>query len=156
MVAAERTPTFAGRHSRRSRTTARSAPPSRSSTPPRFDLQIYLSISIAIYIYLYIYRAASERTWNNLKGGVPREQKMLKGHLPRVIDHQVYEYTKISYQAKGLDPRLLPPSQHPQGLPPNLFFRANREHLKGFKLFNREQLKGFKWFNLKVWTRFWA
>ena len=23
-------------------------------------------------------------------GGVPREQKMLKGHLPRVIHHQVY------------------------------------------------------------------
>jgi len=28
-------------------------------------------------------------------GGVPREQKMLKGHLPRVIYHQVYKYTKI-------------------------------------------------------------
>ena len=27
--------------------------------------------------------------------GVPREQKMIKGHLPRVIYHQVYEYTKI-------------------------------------------------------------
>ena len=25
-----------------------------------------------------------------LVGGVPREQKMLKGHLPRVIYHQVY------------------------------------------------------------------
>jgi len=24
-------------------------------------------------------------------GGVPREQKMLKGHLPRVIYHQLYE-----------------------------------------------------------------
>ena len=23
-------------------------------------------------------------------GGVPREQKMLKGHLPRVVYHQVY------------------------------------------------------------------
>ena len=29
------------------------------------------------------------------QGGVPREQKMLKGHLPRVIYHQVYLYTKI-------------------------------------------------------------
>ena len=29
-------------------------------------------------------------------GGVPREQKMLKGHLPRVIYHQVYYYTKIN------------------------------------------------------------
>jgi hypothetical protein len=27
-------------------------------------------------------------------GGVPREQKMLEGHLPRVIYHQVNEYTK--------------------------------------------------------------
>ena len=27
-------------------------------------------------------------------GRVPREQKMLKGHLPRVIYHQVYYYTK--------------------------------------------------------------
>ena len=26
--------------------------------------------------------------------GVPREQKMLKGHLPRVIYHQVYLHTK--------------------------------------------------------------
>jgi len=28
--------------------------------------------------------------------GVPREQKMLKGHLPRVIYHQAYKYTKIN------------------------------------------------------------
>ena len=27
--------------------------------------------------------------------GVLREQKMLKGHLPRVMCHQVYWYTKI-------------------------------------------------------------
>ena len=27
--------------------------------------------------------------------GVPREQKMLKGHLPRVLYHQVYLYTQI-------------------------------------------------------------
>jgi len=26
----------------------------------------------------------------SLLGGVPREQKMLKGHLPKVIYHQVY------------------------------------------------------------------
>ena len=29
-------------------------------------------------------------------GGVPREQKMLKGHLPRVIYLQVYLYKKMS------------------------------------------------------------
>jgi hypothetical protein len=30
-----------------------------------------------------------------VEGGVPREQKMLKGHLPRVIYPQVNLYTKI-------------------------------------------------------------
>ena len=30
-----------------------------------------------------------------LLGRVPREQKMLKGHLPRVIYHQVYKYMNI-------------------------------------------------------------
>ena len=29
-------------------------------------------------------------------GGVPREQKMLKGHLPRVMYYQVYLHTKIN------------------------------------------------------------
>ena len=29
-------------------------------------------------------------------GGVLREQKMLKGHLSRVIHHQVYLYTNIN------------------------------------------------------------
>ena len=33
-------------------------------------------------------------------GGVPRGQKMLKGHLPRVIYHQVYYYTQRN---KALD-----------------------------------------------------
>ena len=28
-------------------------------------------------------------------GGVPREQKMLKGHLPSVMYYQVYKYTRI-------------------------------------------------------------
>ena len=31
-------------------------------------------------------------------GGVPREQKMLEGHLLRVIYHQVYQYTKKKCQ----------------------------------------------------------
>ena len=31
-------------------------------------------------------------------GGVPREQKVLKGHLPRVICHQVYLYRKKKVQ----------------------------------------------------------
>jgi len=40
-------------------------------------------------------------------GGVPREQKMLKGHPPRVIYHQVYSYTKItsSTGSSALAPR---------------------------------------------------
>ena len=29
-------------------------------------------------------------------GGVPREQKMLKGHLPRVIYHQICWYAKTA------------------------------------------------------------
>jgi len=32
----------------------------------------------------------SEGGGRRARGGVPREQKMLKGHLPRVIYHQVY------------------------------------------------------------------
>jgi len=31
---------------------------------------------------------------------VPREQKMLKGHLPRVIYHQAYQYTKSIQQGR--------------------------------------------------------
>ena len=31
-------------------------------------------------------------------GGVPREQRMLKGHLPRFIYHRVYLYTKMFFQ----------------------------------------------------------
>ena len=30
-------------------------------------------------------------------GGVLQEQKMLKGHLPRVMYHQIYEYAKTRY-----------------------------------------------------------
>jgi len=37
----------------------------------------------------------AQRTRGTSLGGVPREQKMLKGHLSRVIYHQVYSYTKI-------------------------------------------------------------
>ena len=36
---------------------------------------------------------AKFRPWPS--GGVSREQNMLKGHLPRVMYHQVYKYTKI-------------------------------------------------------------
>ena len=34
------------------------------------------------------------------EGGVPQEQKMLKGHLPSVKYHQVYQYTKMSFHEK--------------------------------------------------------
>ena len=37
-----------------------------------------------------------KHTYGTSLGGVPREQKMFKGHLPRVIYHQVYQYTKIT------------------------------------------------------------
>ena len=35
---------------------------------------------------------------------VPREQKMLKGHLPRVIYHQVYQYTKKKMKPERKNP----------------------------------------------------
>jgi len=39
---------------------------------------------------------------SGLVGSTQREQKMLKGHLPRVICHQVYEYTKINGSGFGV------------------------------------------------------
>ena len=43
-------------------------------------------------------------------GGVPREQKILTGHLQTVIYHQVYLYTKIiqpeSGRTRALSPNL--------------------------------------------------
>jgi len=56
-------------------------------------------------------------------GGVPREQTMLKGHLPRVMYHQVYKYTQTN---TGSYPRMItagadPPNpiSQPQTLSPN-------------------------------------
>ena len=41
--------------------------------------------------YLDSYGTHGDKVMRNPKlGGVPREQKLLKGHLPRVIYHQVY------------------------------------------------------------------
>jgi len=40
-------------------------------------------------------RVEGPHTRGTSLGGVPREQKMLKGHLPTVKYHQVYKYTKI-------------------------------------------------------------
>jgi len=58
--------------------------------------------------------------WTRTLGGPPRvqrEQKMLKRHLPRVIYHQVYSYTKIiipnilrQSQALGGPPRVKEPA----------------------------------------------
>ena len=41
--------------------------------------------------------------WGTILGGVPRAQKMLKGHLPRVIYHQAYWHTKIVRRETGRD-----------------------------------------------------
>jgi len=50
-----------------------------------------------IALFLDVDRVAQQRQREQLErvdrtslGGVPREQKMLKGHLPRDIYHQVY------------------------------------------------------------------
>ena len=36
-----------------------------------------------------------------IEGGVPREQRLLKGHLPKVIYHQEYQYTKEKEHTPG-------------------------------------------------------
>ena len=61
-------------------------------------------------------------------GGVPREQKMLMGHLLRVIYHQVYQYSEIiehpprhrpaprlskTFNSSKTSPRRLGPSERP-------------------------------------------
>ena len=49
-------------------------------------------------------RAAVAKDGNKLRnslGGVPREQKMLKGHLPRVIYHRVYSNIRRETRQKS-------------------------------------------------------
>jgi len=58
-------------------------------------------------------RRARRSTLNDARlrvgsGGVPREQKMLKGHLPRVIYHEVYQYTKLKLNREP-DPHVQAP-----------------------------------------------
>ena len=48
----------------------------------------------------------------DLKGEVPREQKMFRGHLPRVENHQVYWFTKAGVQASP-GPDLRTPLREP-------------------------------------------
>ena len=43
----------------------------------------------------YIITYTCRRRLTPWQGGVPREEKMLKGHLPKIIYHQVYQHTKI-------------------------------------------------------------
>ena len=84
-------------------------------------IHIYIYTYIHIYVCMYVYmciwilragvcvlagdvRSRGARSLllhheeDSLAGGrVPQEQKMLKRHLPRVIYHQVYQYTNIGY-----------------------------------------------------------
>ena len=46
-------------------------------------------------------RVEGAHTCGNSLRGVPREQKMLKGHLPRVINHQVHWHTKSESVGNG-------------------------------------------------------
>ena len=39
--------------------------------------------------------SAGYQVHNRDRLGVPREQRMRRGHLPRVIYHQVYSYTQM-------------------------------------------------------------
>ena len=74
----------------------------------RVLVYIYLSIYMYIYAYIYVYiciciyictymdmltqhRQHDDPSFGSLAlGGIPREQKMLKGYLPRVIYHPVH------------------------------------------------------------------
>jgi len=47
----------------------------------------------------------TKRGVDGLRGGVPREQNMLMGHLPSVIYHQVYLYTNVTDPGSGFDVR---------------------------------------------------
>ena len=56
-----------------------------------------------------------ETSWINsvisYQGGVPQEQSMLKGHLPRIVYHQVYEYTKKkTFQLYSMRSDVAPPN----------------------------------------------
>ena len=44
-----------------------------------FQEQVFLQVVMVYFLFI-----------DRLRTGVPREQKMLKGHLPGVIYHQVY------------------------------------------------------------------
>ena len=55
-------------------------------------LQLFLKILINAEMVGSLNSLPSHPQGHSPVGGVPREQKMLKGHLPRVIYHQVLVY----------------------------------------------------------------
>ena len=58
-------------------------------------LKLHLSTPSSLSVLFRRGRCVSKAFPGYDRSGVPREQKMLKGHLPRVIYHQVYWYMKI-------------------------------------------------------------
>ena len=86
-------------------------------------MYMYIYMYISMYVYMYIYMYAYICTYQcmyiytlnsgdrfrvdwlaGLVRGVPREHKMLEGHLPRVIYREVHKYTKRNYAPWGLNP----------------------------------------------------
>jgi hypothetical protein len=43
----------------------------------------------------------NERLAKLILGGLPREQKILKGHLPRAMHHQVYTFIQSQFAVSG-------------------------------------------------------
>jgi len=76
-----------------------------SHTPPSLSLSLSLSRAVSDVASQRMVHVSPGSTLNSklrqsrpdsVLGGVPQEQKMLKGHLLRVIYHQVHKYTKIN------------------------------------------------------------
>ena len=65
-------------------------------------IYIYVYLCMYIYIYMYVDRSALPYRWTRghcvsrldhclvFLGGGTHDKKMSKGHLPRVVHHQVY------------------------------------------------------------------
>ena len=66
------------------------------STPDPIRISIQWRPSTGFPVNTLVFQAVDRLRvdWLNGLGEVPREQKILKGHLPRVVYHQIYLQTK--------------------------------------------------------------
>ena len=75
--------------------------PKEVSRSPALSISLSFSLSLSLtHTCFFCYSADRLRVGTSL-GGVPREQKIFTGHLPRVIYHQVYFSIRRKTQAQG-------------------------------------------------------